>query len=212
MGAPSTSTAERKEYRLKRALDLILVLVAFVVTAPLWGPIALAIKLTDRGPILYRQKRLGKDGGAFTILKFRTMVVDADQKGPTWTSEGDPRITRVGKILRRTALDELPELLSIWKGNMSWVGPRALPLEEQRTLESQIASFSERLKVRPGLTGLAQVYDRTDDARTKLHYDLQYIERMGLWLDLRLLFLSVVYTLMVKWDRRSGKAGASDER
>lgn len=193
----------------KRPFDLTVLAVSHLVLLPvwilLWVLIPLLIWLEDRGPIVYRQQRAGKDGKVFTILKFRTMVPDADRRGPAWTTEGDPRVTRIGKILRRTALDELPELLSIWKGDMSLVGPRALPVEEQRFLEEQIPGFAERLKVRPGLTGLAQVHNPSDDAPTKLRYDQEYLWRMSLWLDLKLVVLSVLNTVGARWDRRSGK-------
>ena len=133
----------------------------------LWIAIPLAIWLADRGPIFYRQKRAGRGGKAFTVLKFRTMVKDADDKGPAWTLDDDRRLTPLGRLLRKTALDELPQLFSIWTGDMSLVGPRALDYEEQQLLETQISGFASRLRVRPGLTGLAQVYDQRDEAHTK---------------------------------------------
>ena len=164
--------------------------------------------------MFYRQKRVGKDGRLFTVFKFRTMVPDADRRGPAWTVEDDPRLTRVGAFLRRTGLDELPELASIWKGDMSLVGPRALFLDEQKLLEKQIPGFADRQAVRPGLTGLAQIYDYTDEANTKLRYDLEYIRRMSLWLDIKIIILSIKNTLMARWDRRTGKVAGEvgDER
>lgn len=201
--------------RYKRPFDLLVLFASYALLAPLlmllWAVIPLLIWLEDRGPVFYRQKRAGKNGHAFTVLKFRTMLVDAEKKGPAWTLEGDPRVTRVGRFLRRTALDELPELLSIWKGDMSLVGPRALDVDEQKWLEAQIPGFAQRLGVRPGLTGLAQVYDPPDNASTKLHYDLEYIKRMNPWLDLKVLSISAVNTLTGRWDRRSGKWVVSGE-
>lgn len=189
--------------------DLTVLILAHLLLLPLWvllwSVVPLLIWLGDRGPVFYRQERAGKGGRIFTILKFRTMVLDADRKGPAWTIEGDPRVTRVGKLLRRTALDELPGVLSIWKRDMSLVGPRALDVEEQRSFEHEISGFESRLQVLPGLTGLAQVYDRTDDAYDKFHYDLEYLGRMGPWLDTKLLILSVWNTLGGRWDQRSGK-------
>lgn len=199
------------ERRYKRPFDLTVLILAhlfpplLLMWVLLWALIPLLIWLEDRGPVFYRQARPGKDGKLIGVLKFRTMVPDADRRGPAWTSEDDPRITRIGRWLRRAALDELPQVLSIWKGDLSLVGPRALPVEEQRMLEERIPGFADRLRVRPGLTGLAQVYDNTDDARTKLYHDLQYMERMSPWLDLKLLFLSAFYTLTGRWDKRSGK-------
>jgi lipopolysaccharide/colanic/teichoic acid biosynthesis glycosyltransferase len=171
----------------------------------LWTVIPFLIWTGDRGPIFYRQKRAGKNGKEFTILKFRTMVPHADRHGPSWTTTGDKRVTRVGKLLRRTALDELPEVLSILRGHMSLVGPRALNVEEQRELEQQFPGFEKRLQVRPGLTGLAQIYDRDDYAQNKLHYDEKYLTCMSPWLDLKLLVLSVYNTVSARWDRRLGK-------
>ncbi len=196
----------------KRVFDLAILTVAHLVLAPvfiaLWTVIPLLIWLEDRGPVFYRQERPGRGGKPFALLKFRTMVVNADSVGPAWTTDKDPRITRIGRILRKTALDELPGVLSIWKGSMSFVGPRALPKKEQEMFEREIEGFSRRLRIRPGLTGLAQVYDQVDDARTKLRYDLEYIDRMSLALDVKLVVLSVRNTMMGKWDTRTGKTAA----
>jgi lipopolysaccharide/colanic/teichoic acid biosynthesis glycosyltransferase len=197
----------------KRTFDLSVLFLAHLLLLPLWvllwTIIPLLIWFDDRGPVFYRQKRAGKDGAAFTILKFRTMVPDAYRKGPSWTEVKDPRVTRVGRLLRRTALDELPEVLSIWKGDMSLVGPRALDVEEYQVLEQQIPGFAQRQTVLPGLTGLAQVYDLTDNATAKFAYDLQYLRNMSPWLDLRLIFLSVWNTLTARWDIRIGKPTAA---
>ncbi len=138
------------------------------------------------------------------------MVPDADRKGPAWTIQGDVRLTRIGKVLRRTAMDELPELWSILKGDMSLVGPRALGVEEHKSLEQQIPGFEARLCVKPGLTGLAQIYDSADQAQDKLDYDLEYLERMSIWLDAKLLLLSVTNSMTARWDRRVGKPTMAD--
>lgn len=201
--------------RYKVWFDLTVLILAHLLLFPLWALlwtlIPTLIWLGDRGPVFYRQKRVGKNGRIITIVKFRTMVLDADRKGPAWTTDGDPRVTRFGKILRKSALDELPELLSIWQRDMSLVGPRALDVEEEHTLEKQIPGFEARLNALPGLTGLAQVYDRTDDAHDKFRYDMEYLDRMSPWLDMRLLVLSLLNTLGARWDRRGGKAQADWE-
>lgn len=193
----------------KSWFDVTVLVLAHILLLPLWLLlwiiIPILIRLGDRGPVFYKQDRVGKGGRIFTVFKFRTMVLDAEIKGAAWTMDQDPRVTRVGRLLRRTALDELPEVLNIWKGDMSLVGPRALDVAEQQSLEELIAGFEDRLQVRPGLTGLAQVYDSKDDAHEKFHYDLEYLQRMSPWLDIKLLVLSVRNTLWVKWDRRSGK-------
>lgn len=198
--------------RYKRIFDLTILVLAHVLLLPLWlllwTIIPFLIWLGDGRPIFYKQKRTGKNGRVFILLKFRTMIADAELKGPPWTMEKDPRVTRVGKILRRTALDELPEIINIWKGDMSLVGPRALDVDEQQGLEKKVPGFAARLRVLPGLTGLSQVYDRNDTARGKFRYDLEYIQHMGPWLDLKLLILSVRNTLGAQWDRRDGKTAS----
>ena len=134
------------------------------------------------------------------------MIPNADKVGPSWTTDSDPRVTRVGRFLRRTGLDELPEILSIWKGDMSLVGPRALPVDEQLHLEQQIPNFGDRLNAVPGLTGLAQLRNPEDDPVEKLRYDLEYIEQASLLLDVRLLVASTFNTLLLRWDKRAGKS------
>ncbi len=201
----------RDSYKLW--FDLAVMVLAHVLLLPiwliLWTVIPLLIWAGDRGSVFYRQKRVGKNGVIFTVLKFRTMVMDAENQGPAWTTEADTRVTPLGRLLRRTALDELPETLSIWKGDMSLVGPRALDVEEHRILEREVPGFAQRLQVRPGLTGLAQVQDRTDTAGVKLRYDLEYLDRMSPWLDSRLIVQSVWNTLTARWDKRAGKPHAN---
>lgn len=193
----------------KRPYDITILLVALFMLFPIWILLAVAIPIAiwlgDRGPVFYQQKRAGTNGKAFTILKFRTMIPDAQLAGPAWTTKDDPRITTVGRVLRRTALDELPELLSILKGDMSFVGPRALDVNEHRELEEKIEGFAIRLKVRPGLTGVAQVYDRHDNATDKLAYDISYLKNMSAILDTKIMILSVFNTIAARWDQRTGK-------
>lgn len=171
----------------------------------LWTSIPLLIKLGDGGSVFYSQYRAGKDNKPFLYRKFRTMVEDAENIGSAWTSSNDPRITHVGKFLRKTAMDELPGVLSIWVGDMSLVGPRALPCREQEILEKEIQGFSDRLKVAPGLTGLSQVYNKEDENNLKLRLDTEYIETMNIALDVKLILLSVKNTLFARWDGREGK-------
>jgi len=149
---------------------------------------------------------MGKDGVPFNVIKFRTMIIDADSLGPAWTTKDDPRVTRVGRVLRRTALDELPEVISIWQGKMSFVGPRALEVDEHRYLEKLMPGFEKRLQIKPGLTGLAQIYDKSDNPYVKYRYDMEYLQRVSPWLDTRLLLLSIWNTLIASWDNRSGKS------
>jgi lipopolysaccharide/colanic/teichoic acid biosynthesis glycosyltransferase len=212
---PDKVYSERiSEYPLKRSFDFIFASLALVMSLPLWLIFSLAIKIEDGGPVLYRQKRWGKYKRPINVYKFRTMVVDADKKfGPLQAQENDPRITRVGKFLRATSLDEMPQILNIWFGEMSWVGPRALPINEIQVKEENgyipdeaVPGFNLRCLVRPGLTGMAQVYAPRDvPRRHKFRYDLIYIQNQGFWLDLRLILLSFWITFRGKWERRGKK-------
>lgn len=202
------------EYPLKRSFDFIVASLALIISSVLWLIFAVAIKIEDRGPVFYRQKRWGKNKKTVKVYKFRTMVVNADEKfGRIQALENDPRITRVGKFLRATSLDEMPQILNIWKGEMSWVGPRALPINEVQVKEGkgdlpdeEIPGFDLRCRVRPGLTGMAQVYAPRDvPRRHKFRYDLIYIQNQSFWLDLKLIFLSLWITLRGKWESRGRK-------
>jgi exopolysaccharide biosynthesis polyprenyl glycosylphosphotransferase len=174
---------------MKRGLDLAGALVALAAAAPLVPLIALAIRLDSRGPVFYRQRRLGRGGAPFTVVKFRTMKVDAEQPGEArWAERGDPRATRIGWLLRRAHLDELPQLLNVLKGEMSLVGPRPERPEFVERLERAIPFYRARLMVPPGLTGWAQVNlsygDSVDAARAKLEYDLYYVKHRSILFDL----------------------------
>ena len=209
--APSQAIAE---YPLKRVWDFLLASSALLVSLPLWVAFAIAIKVEDGGPIFYRQKRWGKDKTSIDVYKFRTMVVDADTKfGIVQAEENDPRVTRVGRFLRATSLDEMPQILNIWKGEMSWVGPRALPMNEVQIREESgyipdeaVPGFELRCRVRPGLTGVAQVYAPRDvPRRDKFRYDLIYIQNQSFCLDAKLIVLSFWITFRGSWERRSKK-------
>jgi lipopolysaccharide/colanic/teichoic acid biosynthesis glycosyltransferase len=174
----------------KLALDFLLALTLAVVALPILLVVAVLVTLTSRGPVLYSQTRLGKGGRPYRIFKIRTMVVDSEKNGACWSVPGDPRVTRLGRFLRRTHLDELPQLWNILRGEMSLVGPRPERPEFVPALERAIPRYRERLAVRPGVTGLAQVQLPADtdleSVKRKLQYDLCYVERCGLWLDLRI--------------------------
>ena len=173
----------------KRATDIVLSFLGLIALLPVMLIAALAIRLTSRGPALYRQQRVGKEGRTFTIQKFRSMRSDAEARtGAVWSIAGDPRVTPVGRILRRTRLDELPQLWNVLIGDMSLVGPRPERREFVAELAQQIPFYGQRHAVRPGVTGWAQVrhsYGSTvDDALQKLQYDLFYIKRMSMAFDL----------------------------
>ncbi len=176
----------------KRLFDLVVSLILLVPALPLIGLCVLLVRLTSRGPGLYKQTRVGRRGRPYQIVKIRTMYHNCEgDSGPKWSQEGDPRITPLGRFLRRTHLDELPQLWNVLRGEMSLVGPRPERPEFIPALARNIPRYCERLDVRPGVTGLAQVQLPPDtdlnSVRRKLAYDLHYAQHYGLWLDLRLL-------------------------
>jgi lipopolysaccharide/colanic/teichoic acid biosynthesis glycosyltransferase len=183
---------------LKRGIDIVGSAVGLVAALPVMAVVALLIKLDSKGPILYSQERVGCFGDLFKIYKFRTMRVDAEANGPVWSAgDRDHRLTRVGGFLRRSHLDELPQLLNVLKGDMSLVGPRPERPCFVHELNTALPRYDQRLLIKPGLTGLAQVHYRYDqslaDVRRKLRFDLLYIRRMCLALDAKIL----VWTLLV---------------
>jgi exopolysaccharide biosynthesis polyprenyl glycosylphosphotransferase len=184
----------------KRLIDVFASAVTLVLGAPLWLLIAGVIKLESRGPVLYRQERVGRDGESFDIIKFRSMRVDAEKQGAQWAQKRDPRVTRVGYWLRRLHLDEFPQLWNVMRGHMSLVGPRPERPIFVEKLSKEIPLYKRRLKVRPGITGWAQVkhkYDETiDDVKKKVQYDLFYIENMSLRMDFKIM-LSTVYHMLL---------------
>ena len=199
---------------LKRPLDLVLSVFMMILAIPVFIPIALAVKLEDGGPIFYRQERWGQNGKHFRAYKFRTMLPNADQEfGIKQASENDRRITRVGGILRAMGLDELPQMINIFLGDMSFVGPRSLAVGEiveddrGRVIQYEdVPGFWERLSVRPGLTGLATIYIPKDvTPRRKFRYDLLYIRKQSFLLDLRLILLSFWISFRGKWESRGQK-------
>ena len=199
---------------IKRLFDASLSAIGLVASAPLWLVIPAAIKLEDGGPVFFPQERVGRDGRVFRALKFRSMRPDAEQlTGPVQATENDPRVTRVGRVLRATAMDELPQLVNIFRGDMSFVGPRPLRPGEvdvrgdgQLIALDEIPGYKERHAVRPGLTGLTQVYAPRDISRTsKFRLDRLYMKRAGFCLDLRLIALSFWITGRGQWEVRGRK-------
>jgi lipopolysaccharide/colanic/teichoic acid biosynthesis glycosyltransferase len=215
--------ASRGSEWLRRCVNLILALVALVILLPVMFLIAVLVRLTSRGPVLYTQVRVGLDrrehvadiqnrrrqrdlgGQPFTIYKFRTMRVDAEHhSGAVWAQQCDPRVTPIGRLLRQYRLDELPQLLNVLKGEMNIVGPRPERPTIFAELREHIAEYPLRQRAKPGITGLAQInhhYDRSlEDVRTKVHYDLEYIRRQSVSEDFRIMLKTVPVVLL----RRGG--------
>ena len=195
----------------KRTFDIAILILAHIMLAPiwliLWIVIPVLIWAEDKGPIFFRQKRVGFKGSDFKVIKFRSMYINSEGQGLI-TSDTDQRITKVGKILRRTALDELPQIINIFKGDMSFVGPRALPPEMHEESCGIVKEFSKRLLVTPGLTGIAQIYlSRHCHPRQRLAYDLIYLKRNNMWIDVKLMMLAAVNTLAGKWGTGHRKSG-----
>ena len=187
---------------VKRGIDVLLSVTGLAIFFPIAPFIAIAIKLDSRGPIFYRQERAGKAEKIFWLLKFRSMKVDAEGDGPKWAEINDPRITRMGRIIRRLRLDEVPQILNVLKGEMSFVGPRPERPFFVEQLKGEIPFYSQRHAVKPGITGWAQIWYHygasKEDALEKLKYDLYYIKNMSFLLDLTIFFETAKIVLLGK--------------
>ena len=185
--------------RIKRILDFMAAIFFSLISLPIFAMIALLLKIDSPGPILFRQRRLGQEGKAFNILKYRTMAQGSEANGPLWTANNDSRITRMGKLLRRIRLDELPQLINIIRGEMSFIGPRPLVHND---LNQRIPYYNYRLLAKPGLTGWAQVMFHDgltpDTNPEKIKYDLYYIKNMSLTLDIAIILKTVRIVLLGK--------------
>ena len=191
------------ERAIKRIIDILFSAIVLLIGLPIWILVAIAIKLNTKGPIFYTQDRVGKDEKHFPIIKFRTMFTNAEtESGPVWANKQDPRVTRVGKILRKLRIDEIPQLINVLDGNMSLVGPRPERPFFVEQLSKEIPLYKRRLKVRPGITGWAQVkhkYDENiEDVKKKVQYDLFYIENMSLRMDFKILLNTITVVLLGK--------------
>ncbi len=207
-------TAVTRASFAKRPFDVVVSGIGLIASAPLWALFAALIKLEDGGPVFYRQARVGQGGRPFEVLKFRSMIPNAEAGvGQVQSGVDDPRVTRIGRIMRATAMDELPQLWNIFRGDMSFVGPRALrPGEKEAGAEGrvvrleQVPGYATRQQVRPGLTGVAQVFAARDvPARHKFRFDLLYVRKQSAWLDVKLILLSFWISARGKWEERGRK-------
>lgn len=191
------------EKKLKRLLDIIVSIAILVITSPVLLITALAIKLESKGYVFFKQERCGINGNSFRMIKFRSMYADAEKKtGPIWSTRNDPRITKVGRLIRKVRIDEIPQMVNVLKGEMSLVGPRPERPFFVEKFSHEIPYYKRRLKVRPGITGWAQVkhkYDESiEDVKIKLRYDLFYIENMSIRMDFKILFRTIFVVLFGK--------------
>jgi exopolysaccharide biosynthesis polyprenyl glycosylphosphotransferase len=191
------------ERKTKRLMDVAVSLISLMIMLPVFILLAILIKIDSLGPVFFTQKRMGKNGKIFKIYKFRTMVKNAEKvTGPVWAGQKDPRITRMGRFLRKTRLDEFPQLINVFFGDMSLVGPRPERPYFVNRLKRQFPFYTRRLRVKPGITGWAQVkgkYDTTiEEGKEKLEYDLYYIENMSLRMDIRILLYTISVVLRFK--------------
>ena len=188
---------------LKRAMDIVISSAILILLSPIWVLSALMIKLDSRGPVFYRQRRIGFNGRPFTMYKFRSMLHNAEKTtGPVWAKRNDPRITRVGRFVRKLGIDEIPNLFNVLRGDMSLIGPRPERPYFVNQFRHRIQYYSNRLEMRPGITGLAQVYHKYDesieDVKQKLEFDLSYIRNYSIWTDIKVIFMTAYIIIMGK--------------
>lgn len=191
------------EKKLKRLMDISISFLILIVSSPIIILTAIAIKIDSEGPVLFKQERLGQNGKPFNVYKFRSMIKDAEKyTGPVWSQKDDPRVTRMGRFVRKVRIDEIPQMLNVLKGEMSLVGPRPEREFFVEKLSKEIPYYKRRLKVRPGVTGWAQIkhkYDESiEDVKIKLRYDLFYIENMSIRMDFKILLRTVFVVLFGK--------------
>jgi len=207
LGFTDITGVERNVYntKLKKVFDKAISVTGLILAAPVMILTAVLIKLESRGPVLYRQERVGWDEHIFELVKFRSMRTDAEVHGAVWAAEDDPRVTRVGRIIRRLRIDELPQMWNVLKGEMSFVGPRPERMAFVKDLKKEIPYYSLRHSVRPGITGWAQVnypYGASkEDALEKLQYDLYYIKNTSILLDIQIIIRTIRVALFRKGAR-----------
>lgn len=185
---------------IKRILDFLCSLLGLIILSPILLVVAIAIKIDSKGPIIFKQKRIGKDGKVFDIYKFRSMIVGAEKIGTgVYSKKGDNRVTRVGKFIRKTSIDELPQLINILKGEMSLIGPRPVLTYHPWKYEEYTEEQLKRFRVRPGITGLAQINGRKQvEWNKRIEYDVKYIENISFILDVKIFFKTIYKVILMK--------------
>lgn len=191
----------KKKYRyLKRALDIVFSIIALIILSPILLIVSIAIKIDSKGPIIFKQERIGRNGKVFKIYKFRSMVVGAEKMGTgVYSKKGDARVTKVGNFIRQTSIDELPQLVNILKGEMSFIGPRPVLTYHPWKYEEYTQEQLKRFLVRPGISGLAQINGRKQvEWEKRIQYDIEYVENLSLKLDIKIFFITIYKILFMK--------------
>ena len=192
---------EKKSYLIfKRIIDIICSILGLIILIPVFIIISVAIKIESKGPIIFKQKRIGKDGKVFEIYKFRSMVVGAEKMGTgVYSKKGDTRVTKVGKFIRATSIDELPQLLNILKGEMSFIGPRPVLTYHPWKYDEYTEKQKKRFLVRPGVTGWAQIHGRKDvEWHRRIELDVEYVEKIGIKIDIIIFFKTIYQVISMK--------------
>lgn len=197
----------------KRFMDIVLSIIGLIILSPILLIVSIAIKIDSKGPVIFKQERIGKDGKVFKIYKFRSMVVGAEKMGTgVYSKKGDSRVTRVGKFIRMTSIDELPQLVNILKGEMSFIGPRPVLTYHPWKYEEYTPEQLKRFEVRPGVTGLAQIHGRKQvEWEKRIKYDVEYVEKLGLWLDIKIFFITIYKVLFMKDNENTEKTTNTKE-
>ena len=191
----SHDTMPAWQANIKRIMDVAVSIIAICLLSPIYLVIAVCVKLSSKGPVFYLQERMGRYGKPFNIIKFRTMIIDAEKYGPALSSDGDPRITRLGRFMRKVRLDELPQFINVLKGDMSLVGPRPERSFYIEQIVQKAPHYYTVFKVRPGITSWGQVKygyaENVDEMVDRLKYDIIYLENMSLYLDIKILIYTI---------------------
>ena len=198
---------------IKRILDIIFSFIGIIILLPIFLLVAIAIKIDSKGPVIFKQKRLGKDGKEFNIYKFRSMVVGAEKIGTgVYSKKGDSRVTKVGNFIRMTSIDELPQLVNILKGEMSFIGPRPVLTYHPWKFEEYTKEQAKRFDVRPGITGWAQIHGRKDvEWHKRIELDIYYVEHISFLLDVKI-FLKTIYNVILMKDNVNKEETATNKK
>ena len=199
---------------IKRIMDIVLSIIGLIILSPILLITSVAIKIDSKGPVIFKQDRIGKDGKVFKIYKFRSMVVGAEKKGSgVYSGKNDSRVTKIGKLIRATSIDELPQLLNILKGEMSFIGPRPVLTYHPWKYEEYTKEQLKRFDVRPGVTGLAQINGRKQvEWNKRIQYDVEYAEKVSFILDFKIFFKTIINVLLMRDNENTTETVHKEEK